>query len=161
MDMNAFPVTKSPRLIKTSTSLPFPGKKGKLEYDLGLVSRKSRELFGREKPFVKVRPAYYVKLIFSYVAKGIETKITAKFRASRRLRFEDTKRIMSLEIRPKSSRTFEISANQRSLPGKCIGINTSELMVSANHPSRPRTGRAFPLEVFGSMSMMFQRLFDF
>ena len=66
----------------------------------GPVSRKSRTLFGPEKPFVKVRPAYSVKLVFSYVVKGIKIKITAKFRALRRLRFEDTKRIMSPEIRP-------------------------------------------------------------
>ena len=57
---------------------------------LGPVSQKSRELCGPAKPFVKVRPAYSVKLVFSYVVKGIKTKITAKFRASRRLRFEDT-----------------------------------------------------------------------
>ena len=52
------------------------------ERDLGPVSRKS------------LRPAYSAKLVFSYVVKGIKIKITAKFRASRRLRFEDTKRIM-------------------------------------------------------------------
>ena len=63
----------------------------------GPVSRKSRKLFRPEKPFVKLRPAYSVKLVFSYVVKGIKIKITAKFRASRRLRFEDTKRIMSPE----------------------------------------------------------------
>ena len=74
---------------------------------LGPVCRKSRELFGPEKPFVKLRSAYSVKLVFSYVIKGIKIKITAKFRASRRLRFEDTKRIMSPEIRPKSFGTFE------------------------------------------------------
>ena len=73
----------------------------------GPVSQKSRELFGPEKPFVKLRPAFSVKLVFSYVVKGIKIKITAKFRASRRLRFEDTKRIMSPEIRPKSFGTFE------------------------------------------------------
>ena len=39
------------------------------------VSRKSRELFGPEKPFVKLRPAYSVKLVFSYVVKGIKIKI--------------------------------------------------------------------------------------
>ena len=43
-------------------------------------------------------------------AKGIKIKITAKFRASRRLRFEDTKRIMSPKIRPKSFGTFEKQA---------------------------------------------------
>ena len=62
---------------------------------------------GPEKPFVKLRPAYSVKLVFSYVVNGINRKITAKFRASRRLRFEDTKSIMSPEIRPKSFETFE------------------------------------------------------
>ena len=77
---------------------------------LGPVSRKSRELFGSEKPFVKSRPAYSVKLIFSHVVKGIKIKIMAKFRASRRLRFEDTKRIISPEIRPKSFGTFEKQA---------------------------------------------------
>ena len=66
----------------------------------GPVSRKSRELFGPERPFVKLRPAYSVKPAFSYVVKGIKMKITVKFRASRRLRFEDTKRIMSPEIHP-------------------------------------------------------------
>ena len=60
-----------------------------------------------EKPFVKLRLAYSAKLIFSYVVKGIKIKITAKSRASRRLRFEDTKRTMSPEIRPKSFGTFE------------------------------------------------------
>ena len=39
----------------------------------------------------KLRPAYSVKLVFSYVVKAIQIKITAKFRASRRLRFEDYK----------------------------------------------------------------------
>ena len=76
----------------------------------GPVSRKSREPFGPEKPFVKVRPAYSVKLIFSYVVKWIKIKITAKFRASRRLRFEHTKIIMSPEMRPKSCGTFEKQA---------------------------------------------------
>ena len=53
---------------------------------------------------------------FSYVLKGIKVKTTAKFRASRRLRFEDTKRIMSPEVRPKSFGTFEKRApGQQSL----------------------------------------------
>ena len=73
----------------------------------GPVSRKSRKLFGPEKPFVKLRLAYSVKLVFSYVVKGIKIKITAKFRASRRLRFEDTKRIMSPEMVPKNFGTLE------------------------------------------------------
>ena len=36
--------------------------------------------------------------------------MTAKFHAPRRLRFEDTKRIMSPEMRPKSLGTFEKGA---------------------------------------------------
>ena len=70
----------------------------------GTVSRKSRKLFGSEEPFVKLRPAYSIKLVFchmlSYVVKRIKIEITAKFRASRPLRFEDTKRIRSPETRP-------------------------------------------------------------
>ena len=38
-----------------------------------------------------------VKLVFSYVVKGVKVKITAKFRDTAILRFEDTKRIMSPE----------------------------------------------------------------
>ena len=73
----------------------------------GPVSRKSQKLLGPEKPFAKLRPAYSVKLPFSYLVKGIKIKITAKFRASRRPHFEDTRRIMSPEMHPKSFRTFE------------------------------------------------------
>jgi len=76
----------------------------------GPVSRKFRKLFGPEKPFVRLRPAYSVKLVFSYVVTEIKVKIAAKFRASRRLRFEDTKRIMAPEICPKSFGTFEKQA---------------------------------------------------
>ena len=60
-----------------------------------------------EKLFVKLRPTYSVKRVFSYVLKGIKIKTTVKLRASRRLRFEDKKRIMSPEMRPKSFGTFE------------------------------------------------------
>ena len=56
---------------------------------LGPVSRKSRKFFGPEKPFVKLRPAYSLNLVFLYVVKGIKIKITATFLTSRRLRFED------------------------------------------------------------------------
>ena len=71
------------------------------------VSRKSRKLLGPEKPFVKLRPAYSVKPVLSYVVKGIKIKITAKFRATRRHPFEDTKRIMSPGMFRKSFGTFE------------------------------------------------------
>ena len=81
-------------------------KKDLKKSDLAPVSRTSRELFGPEKPVVKLRPAYSVKLVFSYVVKGIKVKITAKFRASTRLRFEDTKRIMSPRNTPEKFRDF-------------------------------------------------------
>ena len=84
--------------------------------NLGSAPRKTRTLFGPVKPFVKLRPAYSVRLIFSYVLKGIKVKITAKSAALRRLRFEDTKKIMSPGLSPKRFGTFEkrgmVSANQ-------------------------------------------------
>ena len=61
------------------------------------VCRKSRNLFGSEKPSVKLRPACSVKLVFSHDVKGRKSKITAKFRVLERFRFQDTKRIMSPE----------------------------------------------------------------
>ena len=64
---------------------------------LACVSQKTRKLYGPEKPFVKLRPAYSVKLVFSYVVKRIKVKITAKFRDTGHLNFEDTKRTMSPE----------------------------------------------------------------
>ena len=43
---------------------------------LGPVSRKSRKLFGPEKPFVNMWPAYSVKLVFSYVVnRAVARKI--------------------------------------------------------------------------------------
>ena len=92
----------------------------------GPLSRKFRELFGPEKPVEKLRPAYSVKLVFSYVVKEIKIKITAKFRASTRLRFEDTKRILSPEIRPKRFGTFEkpelaaFSKPYRVIASRCV-----------------------------------------
>ena len=63
----------------------------------GPVSRKSRKLFGSEKPSVKLQPACSVKLVFSHDVKGRKSKITVKFRVLERFRFQDTKRIMSPE----------------------------------------------------------------
>ena len=67
------------------------------EKALACVSQKTRKLYGPEKLFVKLRPAYSVKLGFLYVVKGRKVKITAKFRDTEHLRFEDTKIIMSPE----------------------------------------------------------------
>ena len=73
---------------------------GKLKYTRGhchVLSAGARfskipKRFGPEKTFIKLRPAYSVKLVFSYIVKGIKIIIPVKVRASRRLRFEDTKR---------------------------------------------------------------------
>ena len=69
---------------------------------LACVSQKTRKLYGPEKPFERLRPAYSVKLVFFYVVKEIKIKITAKFCDTEHFRFEDTKRIMS----PKKFRVF-------------------------------------------------------
>ena len=63
--------------------------------------------FGAKNPFLKLRLAHSVRLVFSYIVKGSKIKVTAKFRALRRLRFEDTKRTMSPEMCPKSFGTLE------------------------------------------------------
>ena len=43
-----------------------------------------------EKPFLKLRAVHSLELVFSYVVKGIKIKITANFRASKHLWFDDT-----------------------------------------------------------------------
>ena len=114
-----------------------------ISIEQGPVSRKSRELFGPEKSFVKLRPACSVKLVFSYVVKGIKIKITAKFRASKRLRFEDTKRIMSPEIRPKSFGTFEKQAPEhsktRQMHYHCAYLRTSLFSIHCSTITRSST----------------------
>ena len=93
----------------------------------GPVSRKSRKFFGPEKPFVKLRPAYSLKLVFLHIVKGMKIRITATYLNSRRLRFEDTKRIMSPEIRPKSLGTFEKRA-----PGPWRGAGCLQIYSQRN-----------------------------
>ena len=78
-------------------ALPNAGELSSCHSGLACVSQKSRKLCGPEKPFQKLRPAYSVELVFSYVVKIIKIDITAKFRDTEHLRFEDTKRIMSPE----------------------------------------------------------------
>ena len=58
---------------------------------------KDPKLFEPDKQFVKLRSAHSIKVVFPYVVKAIKIKITAKFRDTEHLRFEDTKRIMSPE----------------------------------------------------------------
>ena len=87
----------------------------------GPVSRKSRKFFGPEKPFVKLRRAYSLKLVL-YVVKGIKIKITAMFLASRRLRFEDTKRIVTRNA-PEKSRDFRETGPKADLFEAGLALN--------------------------------------
>jgi len=86
--------------------------------------------FRARKAIRKITTAYSVKLVFSYVVKGIKIKINAKFRASRRLRFEDTKRIMSPEIRPKSFGTFDKRAQGLKLTAWRVQISATKCLLS-------------------------------
>lgn len=112
--------------------LGYTRREGVPNYKLrGPVSQMSRKRFGSEKPFVNLRPAYSVKLVFSYVAKEIKIKITTKFRASRRPCFEDTKRIMSAETfekrAPRHQQTFPEVSTIRTprLNVEDVGIESS------------------------------------
>ena len=69
-------------------------------------------MFWSQKPFVKLRPVYSVKLVFLHHIRGIQMKITAKFRASRCLRFEDTEELCHPKCAGKvsSPRLFKRSA---------------------------------------------------
>ena len=94
----------SDRLFITSTQSKFESHFvglriacGQASSVLAYVSLKTRKLYDPEKQFVKLRLAYSIKLVFSYVVKGIIIKITAKFSDTEHLRFEDKKRIMSSE----------------------------------------------------------------
>jgi len=72
------------------------------------------------------------------VIKGTQIKIAAKFPASRRLRFEDTKRIMSPETRPKSFGTFEKRATGHqpfNLHEHTVGKNEVQLKINSTKGS--------------------------
>ena len=83
---------------------------------LRLVFRKSRHLRAR-KAFRKTPTRLFRKAALLYVVKGMKMKTTAKFRALRRLRCTDTKRIISPEMGPKSFGTFEKQAPEESYCG--------------------------------------------
>ena len=75
----------------------------------GLVSRKSRELFGPEKSVVKLQSTCFEKLIFLHVF-NIRTKRTVKFEGLESRRCEDKKATVAPVIGPKSFGTFEKQA---------------------------------------------------
>ena len=61
---------------------------------MGLVSRKSRKLFGPEKTVVKLQSACFEKLIFLLVLNIRKTKRTANFEGLEPRRCEDNKAII-------------------------------------------------------------------
>ena len=69
----------------------------------GPVTRKFQKACGPEKSSVKLQPALSVKLVFLHVVKGTKIKLTAKFRASGRLRFKDAKKIVTRSASEESS----------------------------------------------------------
>ena len=85
-------------------------------WGLGAVSRKSRELFGPEKLFIKLQLACFEKLILLHVFNIRKTKRIAKFEGLEPWRCEDIKGIVEPEIGLKSFGTFEKQA-----PGHYVG----------------------------------------
>ena len=82
--------------------------KGKKSSDKGPVSEKVPKTFRARKAICTPTTRLFCEAGLFICCKGNKNKITAaKFRASRRLRFKDTKRIMSPEMCPKSFGTFE------------------------------------------------------
>ena len=77
---------------------------------LGSVSRKARELFGPEKPVVKLQSVYFEKLILQHVFNVRKTERIAKFGGLEPRRCEDIKGLVAPEIGPKSFGTFEKQA---------------------------------------------------
>ena len=78
---------------------------------------KVTKTFHARKAISKPRSTYSVALALSYVVNEWKIKIIVKFCASRCYRFEDTKGIMSPEIRPKRFGTFE-----KQSPGQICGM---------------------------------------
>jgi len=70
-----------------------------------------------EKPFIELRTAYSVKLVFSYV-------VNSKVLCRETPLFEDTKRIMSPEVHPKRFGTFDKQA-----PGPQVRLHLTGPLV--------------------------------
>ena len=71
------PTERFPQLVKVRLCFRLSPGEPFEAWGLEPVSRKSRKgksrnLFGPEKPFIKFRLAYSVKLVFSYVVKEIK-----------------------------------------------------------------------------------------
>ena len=66
------PTERFPQLVKVRLCFRLSPGEPFEAWGLEPVSRKSRNLFVPEKPFIKLRLAYSVKLVFSYVVKEIK-----------------------------------------------------------------------------------------
>ena len=78
-----------------------------LSWDLWPVSRTFRDLFGPEKPVVKLKSAFFKKLIFLHVFNVRKDKRIAESDGFQPRRCEDVKGIMTPKIDLKSFGTFE------------------------------------------------------
>ena len=90
----------------------------------GPVSQKFRKLCGPEKSFVKLQPALSMKLVFLHVVTGIKIKVTVKFRASRRFRFKDTKRIITRNATEKSSGLWRNGPQESSTSNNATSVRS-------------------------------------
>ena len=88
-------------------SVPFDSLKRENFFFWGPFLESTEGFSGHENPFIKLRLAYSLKLVFSYVVQGIKISITGEFCALTSLCSECIKRIMSLEKHPQSFGTFE------------------------------------------------------
>ena len=127
--------------------------------DHGPVSRKSRKLFGPEKPFLS---SYSVKLIFSYLVKGKKIKITAKFRAIK-LRnsvdgFSYNKNMLKDQLFKTSRKvlgTFEKQVPAPVRPGSSIGRATRTMIYSRGRKFNSHHGQSSSsIPMFASSSMI-------
>ena len=90
----------------------------------GPVSRKFRKLCWPEKSLVKLQPTLSVKLVFLHVVTGIKNKVTPKFRASRRLRLKDTKRIVTRNATEKSSGLWRDGPQESSTSNNATSVRS-------------------------------------
>lgn len=96
------------------------------------VSRESRELFGHEKPVVKLKSAWFEKPIIQHDFNIRKTKRTAKFDGLEPRPYEDTKEIVAPEIHAKSFGTLKKHAPAVPNNVSFAAIIWWETMISIN-----------------------------
>ena len=108
--------------------------------NLGPVSRNSRELFGPEKPVIKLQSDYFEKLILLTCFQNVrKTKRIAKFDDLEPRRCEDIKGIVAPEIGPKTFETFEKQATvPRFIPGPQSAVRSTSFLLTNNNNKKWR-----------------------